>query len=757
MLQQILRWSAIGGIFAIPIVIPFIVASTMFFPYITGKNFTFRIIVEVILAAWVVLAFLDARYRPRFSWVLAALTVFTITVGVADLLSANPFKSFWSNFERMEGYITILHMFAFFVVASTVLNTERLWNAFWYSSLGASVVIAFVGLGPVVQALSAGSNLPRIDATFGNPIYLAVYALFHIFIAFVLMARWRGTWWHQVFVGAIALLHIVTMFLTLTRGTVLGFLGGAVITTLLIALLERERKGLRTVAMGALLFVVVAVGAAVLVRDTEWAKTTPVVNRFTQISLEGGTVEARFMNWGMAWQGVQEQPFLGWGQGNYEYIFSKHYDPMMYGEEPWFDRTHNIFFDWLVSAGFLGLIAYLLIPLALLVHLWVIDPHERQWSWKSLLSWSAIRTLVKKRDDEFPATERALWTGLLAAYMFHNLFVFDNLVSYILYASLLAYLHWRVTQGHDPLWRNVEVREQTVHAVVLPVAMVLMVAVIWVANVPGIKTSQLIIEALVPQVRMPDGSVQQRSPEDMLAAYEAALAIDKLGRQEVREQLVQRAMQMIRAEGVSAETKERFRALAETEIKREIDRNPDSARLWLFYGSFLGQTGKMEEAETAFERAVELTPTKQTALQQLAEVKLLLGKNDEAVELTKRAYELATVNDDALKVYALALIRTGNDKEAVDLLTERYDTPAVDDTRLFMGWVQANRYDIAAQILEQRVETNPDDVQQVVSLAAAYRELGQVEQAITLLENTKEAYPEYADQMDQFISELRTQ
>lgn len=757
MLQQFLRWTAIGGIFAIPIVIPFIVSSSMFFPYITGKNFTFRIIVEVILAAWVVLAFLDARYRPRFSWVLAALALFTVTVGVADLLSANPFKSFWSNFERMEGYITILHVFAYFVVASAVLNSTRLWNAFWYSSLGASVVIAFVGLGPVFTALSTGANLPRIDATFGNPIYLAVYALFHTFIALVLMVRWRGTWWHQLFMGAIALLHIITMFLTLTRGTVLGFLGGAIVTALLIALLERERGTLRKAAIGALLVVVVAVGAAVAVRDTEWAKTTPVVNRFTQISLEGGTVEARFMNWGMAWQGVQEQPFLGWGQGNYEYVFSKHYDPYMYGEEPWFDRTHNIFFDWLVSAGFLGLISYLLIPLALIVHLWVIDPHERQWSWRSLLSWSAIRTLAKKRDDAFPATERALWTGLLAAYMFHNLFVFDNLVSYILYASLLAYLHWRVTEGHDPLWRKVEVSEQTVNAVVLPVTAVLLVATVWYVNVPGIKTSQLIIEALVPQVRMPDGTVQQRSPEEMLAAYEAALAIDQLGRQEVREQLVQRAMQMIRAEGVSPETKERFRDLAQTEIEREIDRNPDSARLWLFYGSFLGQTGKLEESEVAFERAVELTPTKQTALQQLAEVKLILGKNEEGVELTKRAYELAPENEDALRIYAMALIRSGNDKEAVDLLTERFGTPAVDDSRLFMAWVQADRYDIAADILEQRVEANPDDVQQVVSLAAAYRELGELERAIQLLEDTKEAYPEYAEQMDQFLTELRTQ
>ena len=60
--------------------------------------------------------------------------------------------------------------------------------------------------------------------------------------------------------GLIALLHIVTMVLTQTRGTVLGFLGGAFVATVLIAILERERKVLRYSAIGALLFVVAILG-----------------------------------------------------------------------------------------------------------------------------------------------------------------------------------------------------------------------------------------------------------------------------------------------------------------------------------------------------------------------------------------------------------------------------------------------------------------------------------------------------------------
>ena len=161
MFKSILRWIAIGGVFAIPVIVPFIVSATMFFPYITGKNFTFRIITEVVLSAWVLLALLDARYRPRFSWILSAFVLFTVVIGVADIFGANAFKSFWSNFERMEGYITILHIFAYFVVAGTVLNTEKIWNAFWYTSLAASVAIAFIGLKPAFAVFPNIADIPR--------------------------------------------------------------------------------------------------------------------------------------------------------------------------------------------------------------------------------------------------------------------------------------------------------------------------------------------------------------------------------------------------------------------------------------------------------------------------------------------------------------------------------------------------------------------------------------------------------------------
>ena len=72
--RDILRFIILACVFATPFIVLY-VADSMFFPFITGKNFTFRILVEVMLGAWALLMFIDTTYRPRFSWILAAVVV----------------------------------------------------------------------------------------------------------------------------------------------------------------------------------------------------------------------------------------------------------------------------------------------------------------------------------------------------------------------------------------------------------------------------------------------------------------------------------------------------------------------------------------------------------------------------------------------------------------------------------------------------------------------------------------------------------
>src|SRR3989338_11655871 len=129
-LNKILRWVALGGIFLVPFV-PLVVANNLFFPFITGKAFAFRILVMLATGAWLILALRDEYYRPKNSRILKALIFFVVVIGLADIFGANPFKSFWSNFERMEGWVTIFHLSLYFLTASAMLNDWKLWKRFF--------------------------------------------------------------------------------------------------------------------------------------------------------------------------------------------------------------------------------------------------------------------------------------------------------------------------------------------------------------------------------------------------------------------------------------------------------------------------------------------------------------------------------------------------------------------------------------------------------------------------------------------------
>jgi len=181
-LNIILRNIVIAGIYILPFV-PLVVATSMFFPFITGKAFLFRFIIEFIFGAWVILAVRDKAYRPAFSWIMGALAAFLGIIALADLLSGNLLKAFWSNYERMEGFITIAHLVVYFLIAVSVLKAEKLWERFFHISLGVSVFIGMYGILQLAGELVINQGGVRVDGTMGNATYLAAYMLFHAFFS----------------------------------------------------------------------------------------------------------------------------------------------------------------------------------------------------------------------------------------------------------------------------------------------------------------------------------------------------------------------------------------------------------------------------------------------------------------------------------------------------------------------------------------------------------------------------------------------
>lgn len=725
-LEKVLRGIVLAGVFALPF-IPLIVAQTMFFPFITGKNFTFRIIVEIIFALWLALAFVNPDHRPRRSWILYAFALFVLIIGLADIFGVNPAKSIWSNYERMEGWVTLAHLLALLVVTTSVLATETLWRRFWFTSIGISVLIGFYGIFQLAGWITINQGGVRLDATFGNAIYLGIYMLFHLFITALM---WQNSWRegnHKWGIGAmygyIMLLQAFILFFTASRGAMLGLIGGAFLSALLLVMFANQSKNAWRASIGVVAGIIVLAGVFFFVKDAAFMQSITPLQRLASISFSENTVASRFMNASMAIKGVQERPLLGWGQENYNIIFNKHYDPGMYGQEQWFDRTHNIIFDWLVAGGLLGLLAYVLIYIAAMWALW--------------------------RGPGFSIAERSIITGLLAGYVFTILFVFDNITSYLLFIFVLSFIAVRATNaaGTPHLFEGKALSRKALTPLAIG-AVAVAGLTIWCVNWNAIAANKTLIQALTP--RPPE----QGGITATMDVFRKALAYDSFGNQDIREQLAQGTAGAAES-GLTAEEKSALYTLAKSEMEKQAASAPEDARFPFFLGILTGAFGEQDVALQHLEHALTLTPTKQTIKFQLAYAYLNKGEETRAFELLKSAHESAPQFPEPRILYTAMLVTKGQDELADELIKPLLETGAAADQRLINAYLQRQEFGRIAEIWASRVRTNPTDPQPRFALAASYHAAGDKQKAIEVLEQAAVDIPSTAPQATALIQQIK--
>jgi len=733
-----LRWGIIGGL-CVALFIPFIappplglsIFGNLFFPYITGKNFTFRIIVELLLLAYVVMAVREPKYRPQASHLMWATLAFVVWMGVATLFSVDPVKSFWSNFERMEGYVSLLHLFALFVIAGTVLTASKWWKQFFRVSIAASALMGFYGVLQLFNSdlISSQSGL-RVDTTFGNATYLAEYMLVHIFLTLFMLLndyKSKAAWWLY---GSALALQATTLFFTETRGAALGVLGGLVVMGVYIVWRARGREWalLRKISLGSLAGLVLLSGLFFALRDTTFIQNTPMLSRLASISLDDPTTMSRFLYiWPMAVKGGLERPVAGWGQENFSYIFNANYNPAMYAQEQWFDRAHNQFLDWLVAGGVPAFVLYIAL-FALAV--WVIF-----------------------RSNTLSAPEQGALIGLLTAYAFSIMFVFDNLVSAFYFFLILAFIHSLSRQELPRFMFLTKPASDQVVAVVAPIAAVVLLGSAWMLNSNGIVRAQTLISAITQT----DSTGVAKDPAQNLEDFKKTLERGSLGYQEVVEQLFQFASNQVAPNtSLDPQLKQEFYTLARSAGENLLEQRRDDARLELFMAIFLNQFGQHDEGLQYLKKALEHSPKKQHVLFQIGITELQIGNTTQALPVLKEAYDLAPEFEAASVYYAAGLLYAGQRQQADALLQESFGTVLHDDPVLVQVYTNTGQYDRLIGIWAAKVEKDPTSVELRLGLANAYFVAGDKTGAIRELRQIATLRPSMASQVESLISQIES-
>lgn len=742
-INRILVNIILGGLYAVPLLV-FIAPDGMFFPFIVGKNLAFRVIMAIILGAWTILAYHDPAYRLKRSPLFIAVSAFAAVSVLACVFGENPYKSFWSNFERMEGVVTHLHLYAYFVVLASVLGKKDAWWKLLHISIATSILVGIYALFQLAGEILIAQSSSRVDATFGNSTYLAAYMLFHAFLtSFALARTWiqgklqgqYGKALTSVYVGAI-ILQTAILYYTQTRGAILGFGVGVMTAAALVIFFEKEKKVVRRIALGVLGGIAFMVLGFFAAKDTDFIRQNPTLSRFASISLTESTTQSRFIIWRIAWEGFKEHPVFGWGQENFNYVFNKYYDPRMYAQEPWFDRAHNVFLDWLITGGLLGIFAYLSLFGVALWYLW-------------------RRNDDKEKPAPFSLLEKSILTGLLAGYFFQNLFVFDNLTSYLSFFGVLGYIE-SVHQGHGiPAHAPKRHKKRETLALqdvaIAPLLIVLTVFAVYGFNVKAFTGNRELLSALKAQEQNPAGSFELF--KNLSSDY-------FMGTGEVREHLVRTGFTILSRPDVSPAIKEEFVQLAIEEMGKQADEDSENARTRLILGSFLAAVGQYnakyhDAAIATLQKAHALSPRKQDILFALGTEYVDTKAYDQAAATFKEAYDLAPGFETARKMYGASLLYVGDKKTAQKILGPIYGTSTPSDDVFLKAYLHNGDYKTVITILSRRVAEDPTNPQKLFSLASAYFEAGDKARAIQTLQEVAILDSSFKKQVDLYIKEIK--
>ncbi|HTK59791.1 MAG TPA: O-antigen ligase family protein, partial [Candidatus Baltobacteraceae bacterium] len=290
--------------------LPFVVVLQYLYPWVSGKIWGFQLIIEILFPLYILLAFRRQEYRPSKNPFLYALLAYFAVATLAMILGENPNRSFWDKPDRITGMFFQYHLLAFFLMAGAV------WRKAMTVPIVASIATASIlSLHAIIQVANpAEGSDGRGSATLGNPSYLGQYLVPHLFLCGWLVLRHWKTGLRWLWCASAALI-MVGVFMTKSKGALIGVFVGASVAALIAAL--RGSGRVRKIGRIALLALALAIAGYFI------GNKIPVVNRWlyaNRISIQylQETSGSRKLLLANAVKGVKQHPILGWGPENFE-------------------------------------------------------------------------------------------------------------------------------------------------------------------------------------------------------------------------------------------------------------------------------------------------------------------------------------------------------------------------------------------------------------------------------------------------------
>ncbi|NUM25132.1 MAG: O-antigen ligase family protein [Candidatus Buchananbacteria bacterium] len=671
-------------------------------------------------------------------------------LGLAQWLEV-PFLLRSSGGTRLTGTIGNATFFAAYLIFNIffVLYFFAKDRRFDLKLFGASFLAfdAYLFIGAILYKLSGDSDwgflnvlrVPLIEKSIEYPVFLWSFIIFQL----ALLGTWLWRNRPQVVRGLLGIVFLFEFFIlynTETRGALIGLAAGLVL--LVAASIFKPGLDRRLKIAGVTFVVLILLSPLILVanKNSNFVQSDDTLRRLATISLTDITTESRILTWQASWRGWSESVksfLIGYGPENYYYTYNKYFPVEIYkdnGSQIWFDRAHNVIFDYGVTTGILGLGAYLtMLGLAI----WALFKQYRQGGSFSS-SW--------------------LFIGLIVAYFIQNIFVFDTMNTEIpLYATLAFVVFLSQSKSAESFSETDDLGYKPINYLAVTGLVLLLGLGIFGINVKTLRANHYIYEALTTNnlaVGAEDGSFDllKKSVEESV-----------VGKFEARQQLSNFVAGLVRNSEVSASQIKQVLNYTDQQLQKSVAEEPLNIRQYLFLSTYYNATTRVNQNNPQrvldlLEPAVYLSPTRPHVYYEIAQAYAFQNNFEKAEEYFKKGLELAPwVKEDYWNVLTIYIVfeKYEQSDSYIEYMKSQLDwEPGLNDYKKLADlYSRVKNYDRMIKYQEKVAELEPSAAN-YAKLAAMYAAIGENQKAKELTQRAVNLNPDFAAEAQKFLELL---
>jgi len=410
-------------------VLPFFILKYSFYPMILSKSLFFEGATLILATLWIIdRLFKKEKNTIPKNIVFLIFIIYVLVLLISSFTGFVPALSFWGSIDHGTGVIFMLCLFIFSLITGSVFKKVEDWYKLFTVFIVSGIVFTIgtflsemgIHFSKILNISSASGFL------IGNSSWTGVYLAFVFFISLgiTFSSKLKG----QKIIGILGLL---TAFLNPTLTGFVAQAPGASFGPIGLA-----KTGSYSVLVGIGLFILYLFFRKI--SSIKWRKI--FVISFIAISLIGVLYVSfigfssmrqwvsekagpnRFVFWDISVSGFKEKPLLGWGGDTYQFVYAKYFNPIVttpgYAPEYWVDRSHNIYFDEIVSSGIIGF--------SLLMFLY------------GIILFGLIRKAINDRGKE-GILYMALFVAVVS-FLIQGLMIFQINIGWIMVSILIAFV-----------------------------------------------------------------------------------------------------------------------------------------------------------------------------------------------------------------------------------------------------------------------------------------------------------------------------